>query len=185
MKQKNNIPTIKCYYILALLALLLSGCKKHPIINQTQHILFQYEYLNVSDDHIHKGFYIDDKGSVFVYNNPEEWNFPAVNYYISEEQLADNLSKCTQTELKIMPEQLAKFSAHIKNISSSKITAVKKGNQDMWNAIFLCYNYSESAETYKGTVIKMEGSHSCENLNFFSKKISDWMKEVNNSISKK
>ena len=183
MKRHAHI-TIKYYPAAILLLLLLSGCQKSMVNNQSQHILFQYEYLDDLNG-VHQGFYIDDEGAVFVYNNPDEWNFHLddYNFSISEEQIAENLSKCVKSELYIETDKLAKFSGHITKIISSKITATKKGNRETGKTVFICYDYSESTEMYKGGLIKMEGSYSCENLNFFSKRISAWLKEVNNSIS--
>ena len=36
-----------------------------------------------------------------------------------------------------------------------------------------------------GCLIKMEGDFTCENLNFFSKKVSAWLKNIHGSLSKK
>ena len=102
-----------------------------------------------------------------------------------EDDIAENLSRCVKSELSIPSEQLARFSSYIKNISSSKITAVKKGNRETGKTIFVCYDYSESSKMYDGTLIKMEGSYSSENLNFFSKRVSAWLREISASIPEK
>jgi hypothetical protein len=47
---------------------------------------------------------------------------------------------------------------------------------------YFCYKFSENSHTYKGTLIKMEGDFTCENLNFFSKKVATWLKNINETL---
>jgi hypothetical protein len=166
---------------LLFLTISVTGCKKN-IISDRQAILFEFEYVNYTLNYQHYGFIIDNEGNVLSYNNPESWNFPDRELRISENQVADNLSACTDTGIRIPKPELQKYSNHIKNIASSKITALKNEADDAGSAEYICYQYSESSGMYKGTIIKMEGDFTCENLNFFSKKVAEWMKNINNSI---
>ena len=168
-----------------LLPVIFAGCKKNIGISNRQAILFEYEYVNYAWSYQHYGFFIDNEGNVLAYNNPEEWNFPDRELRISENQIAENLSYCTHSGIKIPKEDLQKYSNHIKNIASSKVSAMKNVAADAGSSEYICYQYSESTGMYKGTLIKMEGDFTCENLNFFSKKVADWMKNINNSIPPK
>ena len=167
---------------IALLVLLITGCKKNYIISDKQAILFQFEYINYAWGYQHNGFIIDNEGNVMTYNNPEDWNFPENDFSISESQVAKNIGSCIQTGKKITKEELQKYSNYIKNIASSKVTALKNVAADAGTSEFICYQFSESTGTYKGYLIKKEGDFTCENLNFYSKKIVAWMKEINNSL---
>jgi len=167
-----------------LAALLMAGCKKNYVVNEKQHILFQYEYINHAWGYNHEGFFIDDKGNIMTYKNPEGWNFHDQNYNLTENQLDENISKCKKSDITIDKEELAKFSAHINNIASSKVTAIKSAGADAGTSAFICYEFNEENSIYKGFLIKMEGDFSCENLNFYSKKVSLWLKDINNSLSK-
>jgi hypothetical protein len=118
-----------------------------------------------------------------TYKNPEGWNFHDQNYNLTENQIDENISKCIKSGITISKEELAKFSSHINNIASSKITAIKNAGADAGTSIFICYEFSEESSMYKGFLIKMEGDFSCENLNFYSKKVSLWLKEINNTLS--
>jgi len=177
--------TRNAFIVLFSLVLLTTGCKKSYMQNEKQHILFQYEYINYAWGYIHTGFYVDDEGNVLHYNNPENWNFHSQDYSINEKQILDNLSKCIHSDIKIDKEDLAKLTSYIDNISSSRITAKKSVGADAGTAVYVCYTYNSQRGLYKGTLIKMEGNFTCENLNFYSKKVSMWMSEINNSISGK
>ena len=83
----------------------------------------------------------------------------------------------------IETEELRKYSGFIPNIVSSKVTAPKNQNADAGSTKFICYQFSESTGTYKGTLIKMEGDITCENLNFYSKKVAAWLREIHGIIS--
>ncbi len=130
-----------------------------------------------------RDFLLTMKEICLLYDNPEEWNFPDNGSVISQDKLFENLSKCTISERIIPREELQKFSKHIQNIASSKVSAPKNAGADMGSITYICYQFDEGSRTYKGFLIKMEGDITCENLNFFSKKVASWMKEINDNIS--
>ena len=168
--------------LITLLVLLITGCKKNYVISEKQAILFQFEYVNYAWGYHHNGFIVDSDGNVLTYNNPEAWNFPDNDLIISTIQLVKNVGMCSNTGIKIPKEELHKYTNYIKNISSSKVTALKNVAVDAGSLKYICFQYSESSGMYKGTLIKMEGDFTCENLNFYSKKVVEWMKTIRNSI---
>jgi hypothetical protein len=177
--------TLQKIMILPFLILVLTGCKKNYTINEKQKILFQFEYVNYAWGYQHSGYLIDNEGNVLTYENPENWNFQDNNHILSEIQVSENLSKCINSGKKIPQNELQKYTGYIKNISSSKITAMKNVAADAGSIEYFCYQYLESSGTYKGCLIKMEGDFTCENLNLYSKKVAVWMKEINNSLKEK
>jgi len=174
--------SLQSILILLLVAVSMTGCKKNIVISNRQAILFEFEYVNYAWNYQHYGYIIDSEGNVLTYNNPESWNFPDRELRISENQIAENLSMCTHSGLTIPKSELQKYSNHIKNIASSKVTAMKNEADDAGSTEYICYQYSESTGMYKGTIIKIEGDFTCENLNFYSKKVAEWMKNINNSL---
>jgi hypothetical protein len=176
--------SLKKIILITLTVLFITGCKKNYVISDKQAILFQLEYVNYSWGYQHNGFIINNEGNVLTYSNPEEWNFPDNDFNISENQVAENIGSCIQSGKKIPKEELQKYTNYIKNIASSKVTALKNEAADAGSLEFICYQFSESTGTYKGYLIKMEGDFTCENLNFYSKKVAAWMRDINNSITK-
>ena len=176
-------PLLTRIVTISLLILSLAGCKKNLSVSDKQSILFQFDYLNYAWGYQHNGFYIDNNGNVLKYNNPENWNFPDNDKILTKNQVEENISKCVQADIKISNEELQKYINYIDNIASSKVTAVKNVAADAGASEYICYQYSENSGYYKGSLIKLEGDFTCENLNFFSKKVYTWMKEVSNSIS--
>jgi hypothetical protein len=169
--------------LITLLVLIVSGCKKNYVISDKQAILFQLEYVNNAWGYQHNGFIIDSEGNILTYDNPENWNFPNNDFSLIESQVLDNMAKCIQSDKKIPKEELQKYSNYITNIASSKVTAVKNSAANAGSLEFICYKYSESSGMYKGYLIKKEGDFTCENLNFYSKKVAAWMRDINNSIA--
>jgi hypothetical protein len=170
--------------IIAILVIFATGCKKNYIISDKQAILFQLDYVNYAWGYQHKGYIIDNEGNVLTYNNPEIWNFPDKSFCLSENQVAENIAGCVQSVKKISKEELRKYTNYIKNIASTKVSALKNVAADAGSLEFICYQFSESTGTYKGYIVKMEGDFTCENLNFYSKKVASWMRDISNSISK-
>ena len=177
------IPSQKKIILIAFLVLLFTGCKKNDGVSDNQVILFQLEYVNHAWGYQHNGFMIDNDGNVLTYNNPVYWNFPDNELNIYESQVADNISKCVLTSTKIPKEELNKYTNYINNIASSKVTALKNVASDFGSLEFICYQYSERTEAYKGYLIKMEGDFTCENLNFYSKKVVAWIRDISNNIT--
>jgi hypothetical protein len=171
--------------LFSILVMTLTGCRKNIAISDRQAILFEFEYVSYAWSYQHSGFIIDNEGNVLTFNNPESWNFPDSDLRISETQVAENIAMCSHSGIKIEKTELQKYSNHIKNIASSKVTALKNVADDAGSIEYLCYQFSESTGMYKGSLIKMEGDFTCENLNFFSKKVAEWMKKINTTITVK
>ena len=149
-----------------------------------QAILFQVDYINYAWGYQHNGFIIDNEGKVLTYKNPQEWIFPDKDFKLSGNQVHANIEKCLFSGKIIPPDELIKYARYIKNISSSKVTATKNVAADAGSLEYICYQFHESSDTYKGSLIKMEGDFTCENLNFYSKKVAIWLKNINDTIPK-
>jgi len=183
MKLMKSIQKTTFLFIMA--ALFMIGCKKNVVISKKQAILFQVDYENYAWGYQHSGFIIDSEGNILTYKNPQNWDFPDKDFHLSESQVRSNLESCRNTGKRISEEELKKYTGYIKNISSSKVTALKNVAADAGSLEYICYQFSESTETYQGTLIKQEGDFTCENLNFFSKKVSTWLKNISYTIPKK
>lgn len=172
-------------FLFLIAALLASGCKKNIVINEKQAILFQVDYVNYAWGYQHNGFIIDNEGNVLTYKNPENWNFPDKNFNLSESEVNENLRDCEYSGRRVPKDELQKYASHIKNISLSKVTALKNESADEGSLEFICYQFSDKSGNYKGSLIKMQGDFTCENLNFYSKRISIWLKNINDTFSTK
>jgi len=169
---------VKKILIFALALISLGGCKKNFTLSDDQEILFQYEYRNYAWGNQHQGYFIDKKGNILTYSNPEGWNNPDSDMMIYQDKLHENLDKCSISDKTVPLFELEKFARYIPNISSSKVSATRSTGADMGSHTFFCYKYDETFHVYKGYLIKMEGDNTRENLNFYSKKIVSWMKGI-------
>jgi hypothetical protein len=163
-----------------ILLITVAACKKSlPLLNEQQ-VMFQVEYVNYVSGYDHGGFIIDGEGNIMTYDNPEKWNFPDDNFMLTAEQLKENLQFCEKSG-KVTMEEVARYGAYIENISMSKVSGIKNTGNDAGTVQFICYKSSGASE-YKGTLVRMEGDFTCENLNFYSKKVVSWLKEINTSL---
>ena len=160
-----------------------AGCSKNLTQVENQAILFEYEYVNFAWGYHHSGYIIDGEGNILTYKNPEGWNFPGTDSSLTEVQVSANLAKCTQTGRKIPHEELIKYSKLIKNLSLSEVSAPKNVGADAGSIDFLCYQFSAKTGKFKRCIIKKEGDFTCENLNFFAKRVATWMQGLNDSVS--
>jgi len=172
-------------FLLLLSAFSITGCKKNVVINEKQAILFQVDYVNYALGYKHNGFIIDNQGNVLTYKNPRNWNFPDKDLNLTENQVHDNIGYCHNSGIKIPLDELKKYAGYIKNISSSQVTALKNVAADAGSMQYICYQFSENPGIYKGSLIKMEGDFTRENLNFFTKKVATWLKNISDTVEKK
>jgi hypothetical protein len=171
--------------LIILLALIMTGCRKNHVISERQMILFQLDHVNYTISYQHNGFFIDNDGNVLTYDNPEKWNYPDRELRISAGQIAENLALCTHSGIKIPKEDLLKYSGHIKNIVATKVTAMKNASDNAGSTEYICYQFSDNTQMYKGAILRTEGNFTCENLNFFSKRVAGWMKTISSRIPPK
>jgi hypothetical protein len=162
---------------------IIAGCKNNVVINEKQAVLFQVDYVNYAKEYVHNGFIIDNQGRILTYSNPQSWNFPDKDFTLRENQVRENLGYCHKTGKKITKEELEKYAGHIKNISSSAVTASKNIAADEGSIEYICYQFNEESGIYKGFLIKTEGDFTRENLNFFAKKLFSWLKNINDTLS--
>ncbi|HEX2921916.1 MAG TPA: hypothetical protein VHO50_12210 [Bacteroidales bacterium] len=163
--------------LLLLFFILIAGCKKSYITTTEQEILFQMDVICYEPDFNHYGYIIDAKGNILSYNNPEGWHFPNSNLNITSDQIAENINRCKLAG-RLPKDEIKKFSSYIENISSTKLSGLKKQYKEKRTVQYFCYKYSESTLVYKGYIIKTEGNYAGENLNFYSKKVVSWMKDI-------
>ncbi len=173
--------SIKNIALICFVILLITGCKKGDFVAERQEmILFQYDYASETQ---HYGFILDSEGNVFTYYNPEDWNFPDKDLRISQNQVSENTGNCVFSGKKIPVDELMKYAKTIEFIALSKITAPRNTGNDEGITQYICYQFSESSQKYKGHIIKMEGDVTRENLNFHSKRVSSWLREIGKGIS--
>ncbi len=174
------------YSAILILLLLFASCKKMHVVSEGQKVLFQVDYINYSSGYVHNGFIIDNEGNVLTYEKPEKWHFPDKNNFLFQHEIVENMLSCKPSGKRIPESELKKYVNYINNIAASKVSARKtrtRGNRTGTTSYY-CFQYSESESEYKVVTIKTEGEIECENLNFFSRRVVEWLKEINNSINK-
>ena len=174
---------IKIILFVAIITALTSGCRTKTDTDSKQEILFQMEYRSYSPTLNHRGYIIDGDGNVLVYNNPDTWYYPDKDLRIAAGLVGQDIAECHSSGIKISKEELSKYSSLINNLAESKVSAVKTLPEETGTTQYICYEYIENSGIYQGTVIKMEGDIRCENLNFFTKKVVDWMKDIHDSLA--
>jgi hypothetical protein len=172
--------TLKYIVLLFSIVFLIAECKKGELpADVTQLMLFQYDYKSETQ---HYGYILDNEGNVYTYNNPEDWNFPDKNLVISQDEASENGNKCVLSGQKIDTDELIKYAKTIEFIALSKVTAPRNVGSDKGTVQYICYQFSENLQVYKGYIIKTEGDVTRENLNFHSKRIASWMREIGEAI---
>lgn len=166
--------------------ILFATCRKLHVVSEGQKVLFQYDYINYSTDYQHNGFFIDNAGNVLTYNKPDKWNFPDHTETLTQQEIEENLSSCTPAGFRIPETELQKFVNYINNLAASKVSARRTRTRSSKAGIasFYCFQYSENEAEYKVVTVKSEGEVECENLNFYSKRVVEWMKDINSTLMK-
>lgn len=171
------------FAVIMLLIIAAGSCRKNNSVNDSQLVLFQYEYVNYAWGYQHSGFIIDQEGRVLTYSQPEGWHFPGKEMELSSDEIEDNISKCTDTGILIDPAELRRYSSYITNLAKSDVSALKNTGADMGTVEYVCYTLNEANGRYTRHLIRMEGDFTRENLNIYAKKVTAWMKDLNTRIA--
>jgi hypothetical protein len=161
--------------------IVFAGCRKNNNISNEQKIYFQVDHILYTPEYQHYGYLVDSKGNILAYNNPQVWNFSENNQKLTEEQIEENISMCYNSG-NVNPEDLARFASFISKIASSKITAFKDTGSENGSTSYICYEFGDD-QYYHASIMKMEGDVTCENLNFYTKKVVLWMKELGGNLN--
>jgi hypothetical protein len=175
--------TVHILVSLLIILVLTAGCRKNNSLNENQVILFQFDYLNYAWGYQHHGFIIDSEGNVLKYNNPQGWNFPDNELYLTGRKAEENISKCIPAGKSIDRDELLRYTSYIDNIAQSKVTAIKNVGADGGSSQYICYQFDVNSGSYKGHLIKMEGDFTCENLNYYSKRVTLWLKDIQQHLT--
>ena len=162
-------------FILIVIQLSFESCRKNYTLSENQKILFQYSYTRDAENSDNQGYIIDYDGNILTYNRPEKWNFADRNSVLTQAQVAENLRFCNTTGKKVPSEELNKYERYIINLASSKVSAKKISGKGKGTFNYYCFTYSSTDSTYRQITIRTHGDIVCENLNFFSRKVTEWM----------
>lgn len=162
--------------LIILTQIFTQGCQKSHVLSEDQKILFQYSYVNNSQV-INQGIIIDNEGNILVFNHPGRWNLPDKDGKLSREQVSENLSSCTPTGRKIPLSELQKYSSYILNLASSKVSAIKAKGNGKGTFNYYCFSFSVENAMYRQVTVKTIGDSECENLNFFTHRVVEWMNQ--------
>ncbi len=168
---------------ISLIAILLySGCKKANSGKDDRVVLFQYEYLSQDPENAHSGFFIDSEGNILTYSNPPDWHFAGTDLVLTDDQMEENLKQSIYSGVRVSEEELDRYTKYIRFLALSKVSAARNTGSENGTARFICYEYTHNTGTYRVTTIKTEGAVSSENLNFHSKRIASWLRDINSSL---
>jgi hypothetical protein len=166
-----------------IILLILSSCQKDYFVNREQKVLFQMSYVNFAWGAVNSGFFIDTDGNVLRYYNPSSWNPVNKGMALSREEISENLSYCFSTGIRISTDELRTYVDYIDNLASSKVSAPVQTGADMGSRIIFCFKYIPETGSSLPVVVKCTGDFSYENLNFYAKKVAEWMNGINMLIS--
>jgi hypothetical protein len=172
------------YLLFILILVALQSCQKEYITDRNQKVLFEFSYVNYAWGEVNTGFYIDTDGNILEYENPENWNFSEQDNNLTSEQVEENLSFCMPSGLKIRSEELRQYINYIDNLARSRISAPVHSGADMGSLRMFCFEYMREEGSYRPVLIKWTGDYQSENLNFYAKKVSEWLQGINNELTR-
>ncbi|HVN57476.1 MAG TPA: hypothetical protein VMT63_04210 [Bacteroidales bacterium] len=151
------------------------GCTDSRMLNVDQKVLYMYSFTNSPAAQKNQGIIIDSRGNILLFDQPRKWNLPDKNSTLTGEQVDENLAQCKSTGLRIPETELLKFSGYIDNLASSRVSALKSITSGRGTYYYCCFSFNAASGIYKQVTIREHGDTDCENLNFYSRKVVEWI----------
>jgi hypothetical protein len=175
------------FFIFGFIIVILSSCEKDINTNQgnpniTNHVLFQYEYINYAWGYQHSGWLIDSSGNVYCYNRPSLWNYCDSSGYISDTNMESNILHTDSICYKIEKKELAAKTMLIENASKGEVTKPIPVMADAGIAIFTGFTQNIQTKQYKRIVFKQIGDYYIKNKSVEALELYNWLDSLNKKI---
>jgi hypothetical protein len=170
LKSAGSIP-----FFIALVCF-FAGCQpdEAPVPDE-QEVLFEVYSLNFAWGKQHRGFIIDKKGSIKVFENPVKWNFPTVDKELSSEEMAENLTISTLSSISIPVQEVQEY-------ASKKLSKRVSEGADGGATIVLMYRYNPISKIYQQVILSETGDWNAENSDKHAKQIKEWLQGIRKSL---
>lgn len=165
-------------WIILILGLVLVSCEKEYSTTIPYHGFFQFSHESYAFIRQEGGWIIDKNGNLCTYSNPQNWNYPDSQGYISEQQLLQNLSKCTVSGYNISYEDLLKYNAKVPSAVAGKMSEGISMGADIGGYANICYWYDESKGMYKQVILSQWGDWRQYNTSKQARNIDQWLRSI-------
>lgn len=152
------------------------GCDPEPGHNQA--VLFQYEYQNHAWGFRHKGFLIDEKGTVKGYFQPKNWIFPDSSGVLAGQDLENNLSQCDTICGTVDQRILNQYFGNIESIRFGKIVDNGVDMADAGTGRFSAWYRNERTGKYESVFLSSSGDVNRVNSHPDVKELVDWLIKI-------
>ncbi len=165
--------------VILVFGLSIVGCEKEYLPSNVKHSFFQCSFINYAWIYTNSGWVIDQDGNLRFYENPQHWNFPDNEGYITEEKLLENLNSCNNSNISVVsPENLAKYNSMVSGASKGSMSKPESRGADMGAISYCCYWFDELKGKYKYVLLSQTGDVYTYNTSKSSKRLDQWLKSI-------
>lgn len=176
---------IKTILYLVLAPILLFGsCQKSELnIKPDQIAYFEFEYVNYAWGYTHTGWIIDNLGEILGYKLPDQWVFPDSAGYISEIDLALNLSFTNSAyKYQISTAELSQKINLIPDAAKGKLSTPKYAMADAGGWAFYCYVWDSGKNKYRRILLDLKGDSEQFNKSSAARALVSWLEKVQKDL---
>lgn len=168
----------------SMLLVLLNCSDAETIPPAGQEILFGVSYVNYAWGKQNRGFFINQKGQVYTYNNPAKWNFPQEDASLSEVLMKENLSASQLKDTIISATEVKKFASVLYDIREDRFSPRTAKGADMGSTTYYAFRFDPDSKTYKPVLLALYGDFETQNLDLNAVEITNWLKTLTASLYK-
>jgi hypothetical protein len=170
---------MKSILIVAISALLLSGCEK--IREYDNNTIFMVERSNFAWGIQHSGTMIDSTGHVMTFNLPTTWNQPDELGFITLEDMQENLTQMEEILCTVSRNDFGKYSSKLMKAKNGTLSDPKSEMADFGTIQYSGFLYDPDNNRYKRILIKQTGDWAIDNNSREAKALYEWLKRPCNS----
>ncbi len=146
--------------------------------SSTSPILFQMDYVNYAWGYVHNGWFIDEKGHLYSYDDSSLDSWAEIeNGHIHKDSLHMNFSQSTKIGAQNLNTVLQYYKKALE-MKGDSLSAPETIMADAGTQMFYAYEYEYSCNCYNAITIKRYGDITQTNTHANAEQIYNWMKNL-------
>ena len=142
---------------------------------------FVYSFENYAWGHQQEGWIIDKSGIIKAYINPDKYNQPDSNGYITQEKINENLSICNISKGHFSKELLSYYYNISAAIKADRFSDRVSQGYDVGSMKYYYYAFESVSGKYKAILLCEEGDWATYNKDNNAIKVTSWLKSIQSS----
>jgi hypothetical protein len=154
-----------------------TGCNDpDEFVQEPQEAYFGVVYVNFAWGNHFRGFIVNKEGKVLTFDKPQNWHEFDENSGLTSQQLLENLSGTTASNVRIPAEEFQKYSAKVHSVDHSGLSKPQEVGADGGTTRYYAFRLENG--TYKPILLRQTGDIQIQNKSETATEMAAWLERI-------